>query len=174
MFAALGQAVERMGGRYIAAEDVGSSPADMNVMRTFTSHVTGMSVEDGGTGDPSPATAAGCFAGVCATAAAIGRDISGLHVAIQGLGSVGYRLAAQLAAAGARLTVADIDNAAVARAVADLPGVSSAEDVTGPYDVIARIEAASVEELGRVVIAKIQNVPHITRTTTCTVVHFSR
>jgi DNA-binding Lrp family transcriptional regulator len=62
----------------------------------------------------------------------------------------------------------------VARAVADLPGVSSAEDVTGPYDVIARIEAASVEELGRLVIAKIQDVPHITRTTTCTVVHFSR
>jgi len=61
----------------------------------------------------------------------------------------------------------------VARAVSDLPGVVSAEDVTGPYDVIARIEAASIDELGRLVIAKIQGVPHITRTTTCTVVHVS-
>ncbi|MGB7447643.1 MAG: Lrp/AsnC ligand binding domain-containing protein [Ornithinimicrobium sp.] len=61
----------------------------------------------------------------------------------------------------------------VARAIADLPGVSMAEDVTGPYDVIARIEASSVDELGRLVIAKVQDVPHITRTTTCTVVHVS-
>jgi DNA-binding Lrp family transcriptional regulator len=59
----------------------------------------------------------------------------------------------------------------VASAIAELPGVSVAEDVTGPYDVIARIEASSVDELGRLVIAKIQDVPHITRTTTCTVVH---
>ncbi len=59
----------------------------------------------------------------------------------------------------------------VATAIADLPGVTMAEDVTGPYDVIARIEAPSIDELGALVIAKIQNVPHITRTTTCTVVH---
>ncbi len=60
----------------------------------------------------------------------------------------------------------------VAKAIAGLEGVSSAEDVTGPYDVIARIEAPTVDDLGRLVIAKIQEVPHITRTTTCTVVHF--
>ncbi len=59
----------------------------------------------------------------------------------------------------------------VASAIADLPGVTVAEDVTGPYDVIARIEAVSIDELGALVIAKIQNVPYITRTTTCTVVH---
>lgn len=59
----------------------------------------------------------------------------------------------------------------VARAIAALEGVASAEDVTGPYDVIARIEAPTVDDLGRLVIAKIQEVPHITRTTTCTVVH---
>ncbi|MGB3257886.1 MAG: Lrp/AsnC ligand binding domain-containing protein [Ornithinimicrobium sp.] len=62
----------------------------------------------------------------------------------------------------------------VASAIAELPGVSEAEDVTGPYDVIARVEADSVNDLGRLVIAKIQEVPHITRTTTCTVVHFAR
>ncbi len=61
----------------------------------------------------------------------------------------------------------------VAAAIAALPGVSMAEDVTGPYDVIARVAADSVNDLGRLVIAKIQDVPHITRTTTCTVVHFT-
>lgn len=59
----------------------------------------------------------------------------------------------------------------VSRTVADLEGVVTSEDVTGPYDVIARVEAASVDELGRQVISRIQEVPHITRTTTCTVVH---
>lgn len=59
----------------------------------------------------------------------------------------------------------------VTRAILELEGVTSAEDVTGPYDVIARIEAPTVDELGRAVISRIQQVPHITRTTTCTVVH---
>ena len=53
------------------------------------------------------------------------------------------------------------------------PGVTSAEEVTGPYDLIARIRADSVEDLGRLVIAQIQDVPDITRTTTCTVVNVS-
>lgn len=59
----------------------------------------------------------------------------------------------------------------VSRAVSELQGVVTSEDVTGPYDVIARVEAPSVDDLGRVVISSIQEVPHITRTTTCTVVH---
>lgn len=59
----------------------------------------------------------------------------------------------------------------VSRAVGELDGVLTSEDVTGPYDVIARVEAPSVDDLGRQVISKIQDVPHITRTTTCTVVH---
>ncbi len=61
--------------------------------------------------------------------------------------------------------------ATVAEAIAQISGVAMAEDVTGPYDVIARVEAASVDELGKLVIAKIQDVPGITRTLTCTVVH---
>ena len=52
-----------------------------------------------------------------------------------------------------------------------LPGVTLAEDVTGPYDVIARIEAGNVDELGQLVISRIQDVKGITRTLTCTVVH---
>jgi DNA-binding Lrp family transcriptional regulator len=62
-------------------------------------------------------------------------------------------------------------SANVARDIAAITGVTLAEDVTGPYDVIARVEAASVDELGQLVIARIQDVKGITRTLTCTVVH---
>lgn len=61
--------------------------------------------------------------------------------------------------------------ASVAHEIAEISGVLLAEDVTGPYDVIARVEAADVDELGQLVIAKIQDVKGITRTLTCTVVH---
>ncbi|HEY6424105.1 MAG TPA: Lrp/AsnC ligand binding domain-containing protein [Pseudonocardiaceae bacterium] len=63
--------------------------------------------------------------------------------------------------------------AAVAKAVAGLPGVASAEDVTGPYDVIVRAEAADMDQLGQLVVAKVQIVDGITRTLTCPVVHLS-
>ena len=62
-------------------------------------------------------------------------------------------------------------SATVAQSIREVAGVASAEDVTGPYDVIARVEADSVDDLGRLVIAKIQDVQGITRTLTCTVVH---
>ncbi len=61
--------------------------------------------------------------------------------------------------------------ASVAEAIATITGVTMAEDVTGPYDVIARVEAPNVDDLGRLVIAKLQDVAGITRTLTCTVVH---
>ena len=63
--------------------------------------------------------------------------------------------------------------AAVAAAVSSLPGVASAEDVTGPYDVIVRVEAADVDQLGQLVLARVQTVDGITRTLTCPVVHLS-
>ena len=63
--------------------------------------------------------------------------------------------------------------AAVAAAIASLPGVASAEDVTGPYDVIVRAEAVDVDQLGQLVVARVQNVDGITRTLTCPVVHLS-
>ncbi|HOA58775.1 MAG TPA: Lrp/AsnC ligand binding domain-containing protein [Dermatophilaceae bacterium] len=62
-------------------------------------------------------------------------------------------------------------SASVAEAIRGVAGVATAEDVTGPYDVIARVEANTVDELGKLVIARIQDVPGITRTLTCTVVH---
>jgi DNA-binding Lrp family transcriptional regulator len=61
--------------------------------------------------------------------------------------------------------------AAVARQIANLSGVASAEDVTGPYDVIVRAEADTVDELGKLVVANVQSVDGITRTLTCPVVH---
>ena len=62
-------------------------------------------------------------------------------------------------------------SASVTEAVSGISGVAHAEDVTGPYDCIARVEAGTVDDLGKLVIAKIQEVPGITRTLTCTVVH---
>jgi DNA-binding Lrp family transcriptional regulator len=61
--------------------------------------------------------------------------------------------------------------ASVAAEIANIKGVTMAEDVTGPYDVIVRSEARSVDELGKLVVAKVQSVPGITRTLTCPVVH---
>jgi DNA-binding Lrp family transcriptional regulator len=61
--------------------------------------------------------------------------------------------------------------AVVAQQISDIAGVTSSEDVTGPYDVIVRAEAGSVDELGKLVVAKVQSVPGITRTLTCPVVH---
>ena len=61
--------------------------------------------------------------------------------------------------------------ASVAREIASIKGVTTAEDVTGPYDVIVRAEARSMDELGKLVVAKVQAVPGITRTLTCPVVH---
>ena len=61
--------------------------------------------------------------------------------------------------------------AQVASTISEISGVTRAEDVTGPYDVIARVEAGSIDELGHLVVARIQDVKGITRTLTCTVVH---
>ena len=61
--------------------------------------------------------------------------------------------------------------AAVAKAISELDGIAQAEDVTGPYDVIVRAEAKNVDELGKLVVARVQSVDGITRTLTCPVVH---
>jgi leucine dehydrogenase len=111
LFVAFGRFVESLGGRYVTTEDSGTSAADMDVIRSVTHHVLGTSVERGGSGDPSPYTALGVRRGIEAIAHAVldRADLTGLHVAIQGVGHVGAHLARELAAAGARLTVAEID-----------------------------------------------------------------
>jgi len=110
MMVAMGRAVERLAGRYIVAEDVGTSTADMTHIRTQTKHVAGLLPENGGSGDPSPATAWGCFLGIQqAVKFQLGQnDLRGLRVAVQGLGNVGQHLCHLLHEAGAKLIVTDI------------------------------------------------------------------
>jgi leucine dehydrogenase len=111
LFLAFGRFVEDLGGHYITAEDSGTGLEDMEILRSVTRHVTGVDVSHGGSGDPSPFTALGVRRGIEACVALrLGRaSLEGLHVAVQGVGHVGYHLCKELAAAGARLSVADVD-----------------------------------------------------------------
>jgi leucine dehydrogenase len=108
IFRAHGRAVESLQGRYITAEDVGTSPDDMEFVAMETEHVAGLL---GRSGDPSPVTAFGVYRGIKACAAVeYGDDsLAGRHIAVQGLGHVGYHLCEDLAQEGAKLTVTDID-----------------------------------------------------------------
>ncbi len=117
MMEAFGRHVERLSGTYITAEDVGVSPEDMEAVALHTDHVRGTSAT--GLGDPSPYTALGVFEGIKASAHHVfgNRDLDGKTVSVQGLGHVGYDVARQLHAAGAKLIVSDIHAPAVARAV---------------------------------------------------------
>jgi leucine dehydrogenase len=119
-FEAFGRFVDRLGGRYITCEDSGTSTADMDIVRGVTRHVLGVSPAHGGSGDPSPYTALGVRRGIEACAELVlGRaDLRGLHVAILGVGAVGGHLADELHAAGATLTIADVNQARVAAVAA--------------------------------------------------------
>jgi leucine dehydrogenase len=113
--------VAALDGRYITAEDVGTSAEDIAVIAQRTPHVTGLPTELGGSGDPSPLTARGVEAAIraCCERRYGTADLGGLCVAVVGLGHVGSRLAQRLAAAGAELLVSDIepDRRAVAGAL---------------------------------------------------------
>jgi leucine dehydrogenase len=102
--------LDRLSGRYLTAEDVGTTQADMDLIRTVTPYVTGCSEHLGGSGDPSPATAVGVFVAIEALARRLwgSGELTGRHIVISGVGKVGADLARRLAAAGARLTVADV------------------------------------------------------------------
>ena len=116
-FRAMGRVVEQLGGRYIVAEDVGTSPEDMEHIASQTQHVGG--INDGKdparTGDPSPFTAYGVFIGLKeAVRFKYGNDdLNGMRVAVQGLGHVGYHLCRMLHGAGAKLIVADLNEDSV-------------------------------------------------------------
>ncbi len=135
MLDAFAAAVDSLGGRYITAQDVGMSEADMVALSKGTAHVAGLPGKSGG--DPGPSTARGVYLGVCAAAKrALGRDsVAGVHVAIQGVGSVGGGLARWLAKDGARLTLADA-NPARAEALARELGATWV-----PADAIMTVEA---------------------------------
>ena len=120
MFRAFGRVVESLGGRYITAEDVGMTMEAMEHVAAETSHVTGRAVQGNvAGGDPSPWTALGVFLGIeAAVKARLARDsVEGLHIAVQGVGNVGYNLCKLLHEAGAALTVADVNPANLNRTV---------------------------------------------------------
>jgi leucine dehydrogenase len=127
LFLAHGRHVDSLGGRYLTAEDVGTSPADMAYVARETRYVTGLA---GRSGDPSPLTAFGVFRAMQAGAQFVwGRDtLAGKTVAVQGLGHVGYLLCELLHRDGARLVVSDVDPARVKRAVADCGAKAVAVD----------------------------------------------
>ena len=114
--------VEALGGRYLTAQDVGTTQADMDMVRRETRFVTGVSRELGGSGDPSDATAYGVLWAMKAVAQRLWGDTSlvGRHVAVAGVGKVGRALVGHLAEERARVTVADVTPAAVEWAVADV------------------------------------------------------
>ncbi|MDP9187999.1 MAG: Glu/Leu/Phe/Val dehydrogenase family protein [Actinomycetota bacterium] len=116
----LGDTVETLGGRYVTAEDVGTSPEDMLVIAERTDHVVGLPPEHGGCGDPSPLTARGVEAAIRASLERrFGeRSIAGRRVCVIGLGHVGLSLAERLAAGGAELVVSDVVEAKRERAEA--------------------------------------------------------
>lgn len=137
LFEALGEALARLSGRYVTAEDVGTSTDDMAHVARQTRHVAGL----GDSGDPSPFTALGCFVGAqAAVKYRLNRDsMDGLIVALQGLGNVGYDYARRLHEAGAKLVVADIDAARLDRARSELG--AEVVPVDSIYDVQADIYA---------------------------------
>jgi len=131
LFRALGRQIESLNGRYITSQGLGTDVEDMQVIRLETDHVVGLHRAYGGCGDPSPVMAHGALAGFKACLEEVGMEpaISGLTVAIQGLGRGGSELARQLLAKGAKVIGADSDPVAadIARKAMDMKIVEDAE-----------------------------------------------
>ena len=135
MLHAFGKAVNDLGGRYITAEDVGVNVADMIEVRRTTQYVAGLPNSEGDVGgDPGPHTSLGVFLGIKAAAKrGLGKDsLNGLHIALQGAGSVASGVALHACADGARLSIADVDEHK-ARKLADKVGgkVVAADEILG-------------------------------------------
>lgn len=165
---AFGRAVESLGGRYVTAEDVGISEKDMIAISQATRHVSGLPAgEQSAGGDPGPFTAYGVFLGIkAAVKQRLGKDsVAGVHVALQGVGSVGGGVARQLAAEGARLTLADV-NADRAKALADELGAAAVDalaimeveaDVFSPNALGAVLTETSIARLRAPIVAGAAN-----------------
>lgn len=159
-----GAAVDSFGGRYVTAEDVGITVADMTAAARRTTYISGLKkAGEAAGGDPSPKTAHGVFLGLkAAVEAKLGRgDLEGLNVAVQGLGGVGYHLCRELHGAGARLTVADINPERVTRVVESFDAASlpvdrilfAEVDVVAPCALGAILNAQSIPQIKAQVIA---------------------
>jgi len=165
-FEAFGEFVNNLGGRFITAEDSGTSVEDMDRIARRTRYVAGTSRLQGGRGDPSPWTALGVRRGIeAAVRHKLGRnDLKGIHVAIQGTGHVGYFLTRELIRAGARVTVCDMNPEAVhraeqvgARAVAPEKILDVACDVFAPCALGAALNSNTIARLRAVIVAGAAN-----------------
>ncbi|MBA2279761.1 MAG: Glu/Leu/Phe/Val dehydrogenase [Acidimicrobiia bacterium] len=150
--------VDRLGGVYLTAEDVGTTQADMDLIRRVTPYVTGTSLELGGSGDPSPATAWGVRWAMAAVAERLwgAPSLAGRHVVVLGVGKVGSALARHLRDEGARLTLSDVRpdvvGALAAELGADVVEVADAVevdcDVLSPCALGALLDERSIPRLG--------------------------
>lgn len=165
MLAAFGDAVNALGGRYVTAEDVGISEADMVAIARQTQFVSGLPVEGEGAagGDPGPFTAMGIYHGIkAAVRHKLGKDdLNGVHVAVQGTGSVGGGVARLLAKDGARLTLADVNEERAAALAAELGAhavgpdaiMSTACDVFSPNALGAILDDEGIARLDCAIVA---------------------
>jgi leucine dehydrogenase len=142
LFEAFGRFVDSLGGRYVTAEDVGTTTADMEHVARATSFVSGLSRKPGEAGgDPGPKTALGVYLGIkAAVKFRLNRpDLNGVEIAVQGVGGVGYHLCRMLAADGARLRVSDLRPASVQRVCDEFKAVAVPVEsiLTEDVDVLA-------------------------------------
>lgn len=150
---AMGDFIDSFEGLYVAAEDSGTTVADMQLMAQRTPYVSGISSSERFGGDPSPVTARGVFLGIrAAVRHRLGRDLNGIRVAVQGTGNVGYHLIRLLHEAGAIIVAADSDASRVQRVVAEF-GVTRcapADILTSEVDVVAPCALGSAINNGNV------------------------
>jgi glutamate dehydrogenase/leucine dehydrogenase len=136
-----GRFIDTLSGRYITAEDVGTTQADMDTIYLETRNVTGISGRHGGSGDPSTATAYGLWWAIKAVRSVLDgtTDLAGCRVVVSGVGKVGSALVRHLVGEGAEVTVADVNDAAVAHAVSTLQvaAVSVGEAHLVPSDIFS-------------------------------------
>jgi len=147
-FRAFGRMVDSLGGRYVTAEDVNTTPRMMEWVHEETEYVAGLSPELGGSGDPSPFTAWGTFVGIKSAAhKAYGSDsLEGKTVAVQGLGHVGMYLVEHLSKAGAKVVVTDIKEDRIQEMLKIKNVTSVAPDVIydTPMDIFAPCALGSI------------------------------
>jgi len=136
LFRAYGRFVQGLNGRYITAEDVGTTVQDMEWVRMETDHVTGISRALGGSGDPSPVTALGVFEGMKASLKwhTGSESLAGKTIAVQGVGHVGYHLVKYMHNDGAKIVMCDIDDENLKRVSTDFPDVKTV-GIDDIYDV---------------------------------------
>jgi leucine dehydrogenase len=168
LFEAFGRFVDSLGGRYITAEDVGTTTADMQSVARATSFVSGLNRKPGEAGgDPGPKTALGVYLGIkAAVKFGLNRsDLNGVEIAVQGVGGVGYHLCRMLAAEGARLRVADVRPDAAQRVCDEFKAtvvpvaqiLSEDVDVLAPCALGAILNASSISHLHAHIVAGAAN-----------------